>query len=117
MSFEQFRQELTVTPSPGSFVNGYWAETSPTPYTITASVQPANGEQRKNVPEGYDIESALALGTDPANELHVAKRGEVTKKSDQVTFENRLYDVVAREPWKNQVIPHRWYVIALPDNA
>lgn len=117
MSFEQFRQTLTVTPAPGSYVNGVWVNGSPTPREIEASVQPTTGEQRKNVPEGYDIDSSLALGTDAANELVVAERGVVNAKSDQVTFEGKLYDVVSREPWTNQIIPHRWYVIALPDNG
>lgn len=113
MGFEQFRQTLTVTRATGAYSNGYWAENAPSTFEISASVQPANDRQRKNVPEGYDVDSVLELGTE--DELNVATRGG-TQKSDQVTIGGQQYDVVRLERWQNQIISHRWYLVALPDN-
>ncbi len=120
MSFEQFRQSRTVTQRPGSMSNGYWVAGAEVPVTITASVQPANDKQRKNVPEGFDVDSALEIGTD--TQLYIAERnkspdqGNNWRKSDLLTYEGQKYEVVRLERWQNAVIPHYWYIIALPDN-
>lgn len=120
MGFEQFRQARTVTQRPGSLANGYWTASAEVPVTIYASMQPANDKQRKNVPEGFDVESAMEMGTD--TELYIAERnkgvdpGTNWRKSDVVTHEGQKYEVVRLERWQNQIIPHYWYIIALPDN-
>jgi hypothetical protein len=113
MGFEQFRGPLTVTRETGDYDNGYWVGDAPVQVEIQASVQPANDKQRKNVPEGYDVDSVLELGTE--DELFVAERGD-NRKSDTVEYGGQQYDVIRLERWQNQIIPHRWYVIALPDN-
>lgn len=112
MSFEQFRRSLTVTREAGSYVNGYWSTPGPTQVTITASVQPANDKQRDNVPEGYDVESVLELGTESL--LVIAQAGKASK-SDTVNIDGEEYTVIRLERWQNQIIPHYWYLVALPD--
>lgn len=86
----------------GSYIQGVWQGDSPTPFTIQASVQPAPDKVRKNLPEGYDIDSAMQLFTD--TELHVAQRG--SQQSDTVTILGEEYHIVAIERWRNDVIPH-----------
>jgi hypothetical protein len=115
MGFEQFRRELTITSETGDYVNGYWQADAgqPTTSKITASVQPANDKQRKNLPEGFDVDSVLELGTESA--LYVAERGG-KRLSDKVTIDGQLYDVIRLERWQNTIISHRWYIIALRDN-
>ncbi len=113
MGFEQFRRDLTVTRETGDYVDGKWVGDAPVQVTIEASVQPANDKQRKNVPEGYDVDSVLELGTE--DELFVAERGS-KRKSDMVEIDGQQYDVIRLERWQNAIISHRWYVVALPDN-
>lgn len=112
MSFEQFRGPLTVTRITGGYVNGYWVDNPPTPVSITGSVQPANDKQRDNVPEGYDVESVMELGTES---LLVIAQAAKPNKSDKVEIFGEQYTVVRLERWQNQIIPHYWYLVALPD--
>jgi hypothetical protein len=108
------RQTLTVTrPDPTSdYANGVWVEgPSPTVFTIEASVQPARGDARSNVPEGYDKTSAYLLYTD--TELICAEAEG--NQSDRVTLFGATYDVVNVEPWQNEIIEHYAVTVALKD--
>ena len=116
-----FRQALVVTRPPVGAYNaatGEWEEGSPSTVNITGSVQPANDKQRKNVPEGYEVESAIAIATD--TELLPAK-AETTpgtaRKSDTIALFGETYDIVAIERWQNGVISHYWATAARPSQS
>jgi len=106
-----FRKPYTITRySDGAFIQGYWQGDDPTSIAITASVQPATGPDRKNLPEGFDIDSVHILFTD--TELHVAKPGE--QQSDTITLFGDEYTVTKVEPWQNDVISHYRVTVARP---
>ncbi len=108
-----FRQPVTVRRrSGGDYVNGYWAGESETDFTIMASIQPVSGRQRFNVPQGYDSTSSQELITD-TELLTTEAQGQ---RSDIVSWRGDWFVVVNGEPWRNNVINHYRYLIALPDN-
>lgn len=113
MVFPGFNQTLSVSRPTGSHVDGYWVAGSPSTISIEASVQPADAKARKNVPEGFDVDSAYMLGT--LTLLRAAERGGMP--SDQVTLGSDVYEVVNVKPWQNDVINHYWVTVALPDNG
>ena len=114
-----FRQPLTVTRYPvGSYSNGIWSEGASSQVSITGSVQPANDKQRKNVPEGYEVDSAIAIATD--TELLAAKAettGGDARRSDEITLFGEVYQIVAVERWQNGVISHYWATAARPSQS
>lgn len=106
-----FRQPLTITRKSGaSYVNGFWAGGSEASITIQASKQPTTGEVRKNLPEGYDIDSAFDVFTD--TELYPAQAGG--QKSDTATISGDEYHCVALQSWQNGVINHYRATFARP---
>ncbi len=68
------------------------------------------------MPEGYDVDSVLEMGTDADVDLVPAERGG-DQKSDQVEYNGQQYAVIRLERWQNQIIPHKWYIIALPEKG
>lgn len=109
-----WRKPLMRRARTGDYVGGYWVDDAPdVDTTIEGSVQPANGRERSNVPQGYDSTSAHLLITD--TELNTAD-AEGNRRPDQIQFRSEWYTVVRREPWQNDVINHYAYIIALPDN-
>lgn len=108
-----FRKPLTRRARTGGYAGGYWIDGSDTDTTIYGSVQPTTGEQRSNVPQGYDSASAQLLVTD--TQLDTAE-AEGNKRADQVQYRTKWYVVTVREAWQNDVINHYAYIIALPDN-
>ena len=108
-----FRKALTRRQRTGTYTGGYWVDSSPpTDTTIEGSVQPANGRERANVPQGYDSTSAQLLMTD--TQLNTADAEG--NRSDQIQYNSEWYVVLTRERWQNDVLNHYAYLIALPDD-
>lgn len=106
-----FRKPLVVTRKSGAdYVNGFWVGGTDSEITIQASRQPTSGDVRKNLPEGYDIDSAFDLFT--STELHPAKSGG--QQSDTMTILGDEFHVVRVEKWQNGVISHYRCTVARP---
>ncbi len=99
----------------GSYVRGYWEDSTQTDTTIECTVQPSTGQQRANVPEGYDSTRSKLIITQVA--LNPATSG--SQRADQIEYpsgSDEWYVVVTLEAWQAAVLPHYEYVMALPDN-
>jgi len=106
-----FRKPQTIKRfADGAWVNGYWQGDTPTEIAITASVQPATDIVRKNLPEGFDIDSVFTIFTD--TELRAAKAG--SQQSDTIELFGETYQIVAVQRWQNDVIPHYQCTAARP---
>jgi hypothetical protein len=104
-----FRQPHVITRHTGaSNVNGFWAGGTTSQVNIMASVQPAPGKTRKNVPEGFDSDSAYLLFTD--TELFSAIAGG--QHSDELTLFGETFEVVGVATWQNNVLPHYEVTVA-----
>jgi len=111
-----FRKPYTVVRRSGiqhNAATGYFSDGTPADIPITASVQPAPGDVRKNVPEGYDTDSTFVLFT--STELITATEGGDTQ--DQITLFGQVYDVIQVDKWQNDVISHYRCVVARPKQA
>lgn len=102
-----FRKTITVTPrTSGSLVDGIYTEAAGTPYTIQASVQPANARDLQTLPEGRRLSKAYRLYSDSSmNSL------QTTQNPDRVTLGDGEYEVVTKDPWQNGVVPHYKYIV------
>jgi hypothetical protein len=87
---------------------GKYVDNGTTTLTIEGSIQPANDKQRANVPEGFDVTSAMAIATD--TEM-VVSQGD-GPRSDELTIYGEVYEAVWIERWQNDVIPHYWVTMA-----
>lgn len=99
-----FRRPLTVTRYPaGSFIQGVWAQGTPSSVSIQASVQPTSPHDLQRLPEGRRESVSYTLFSD--EQLFTAQQGE-GQNSDQVTLDGDLFEVVSCEKWQNGIVSH-----------
>lgn len=99
-----FRQAHTLFRLTGSYVDGDWVEASEASISITASIQPATGNDLQNVPEGRRASGVFAVFTDTA--IQTAVQGATPTKADRLSIGGILHEAVHVEPWQNNVINH-----------
>jgi hypothetical protein len=98
--FEIFRVPLNIyRKSAGSYVNGLWVEGSETTIPITASIQPASGEEMLSLPEGRRNRKTYCLFTSTKIEL-IRGSGNSTNP-DQIQIYGERYEIIKVEPWQN----------------
>lgn len=94
--FEIFRIPLVAYRKlPGSYVNGRWVEGGETSFTITASVQPSNGDEMQMVPEGRRNRKVYTLYTS-----YLINTVTDTNPDQLVIYGDR-YEVIRVENWHN----------------
>lgn len=114
MSFGIFRRPLTVTRyANGQWVDGIWQEGVAETLTMHASVQPTSPDDMVALPEGRRDRQAFTLYSNEA--LRVADDDGGTN-ADKVEISGATYEVSARQPWQNGIVPHhRSIVTKVPD--
>lgn len=96
-AFEIFRMPLTLyRKNPGTYINGLWVEGGETAISITASVQPASGEEMLSLPEGRRNRKTYSLFTTP--DVEVIHDGA---NPDQIIIYGERYEVIQVQVWQN----------------
>lgn len=104
-----FRRPLTVTRyGEGEWVDGMWQEGEPETLIIRASVQPTSPDDMEMLPEGRRDRQAFTLYSD--DPFRTADDNEGTN-ADRVEIDGVTYEVSARAPWQNSIIPHHRSVV------
>ena len=85
-----------VTPSVLDASTGFFSNSVSSTFLITASVQPASGEDLLIFPEGERTKEFLLLFTE--TELNTADQ-DTGQKADQVEFKNKTYEVKKVSPF------------------
>lgn len=107
--FGIFRQPLSVKRyQPGQFVGGIWQEGGSTTLQINGSVQPTGPDDMQALPEGRRDRQAFILFSD--ERLNTADDNDGTN-ADVVTIDGQTYEVSARQPWQNGIIPHHRSIV------
>lgn len=102
-----FRKPITVTArSTGTLVDGIYIDGVSTVSTIQASVQPAGDNDIKTLPEGRRERKAYRLYTDSS-----LISLQESQNPDRVTLYGEDYEVITKDPWQNNVIPHYKYIV------
>lgn len=103
-----FRQSVTVTRyAAGSYTKGVFAPGTTSTLTIQASIQPASPNDTLLLPELRRNDKAFVLFSD--TELRLVNG---STNPDRVTLFGETYEVLAKSPWRNNVINHYYYVVA-----
>ena len=96
---------LTVTRKSGAYVNGIWADSDNSTFTIIASVQPLTQNEMQSLPEARRESVGYTLYTD--TNLRTARQAETPAiQADIVTIDSEEYEVYKVEKWQNAVISH-----------
>jgi hypothetical protein len=96
MAFSQFNQSIEGRrKTGGEYVNGRWNPSADTPFSITASIQPANGIELQLLPEGRREAGAYSL-----------RSSEEILTGDIFRLFGQDFEVLHAEIWQNSVIPH-----------
>jgi len=104
------RKLLIVTQHlPGTYVKGVYAPGTTTSTTIFASVQPATKNDIESLPEGKRNSKSYALFTN--SDLPMVS----LSTPDTVMIEGETYEMVRKEPWRNNVISHYKYIVVKVD--
>lgn len=98
------RKARTLFRLAGGFVDGTWVVSGETEIAITASIQPATGQDMQNVEEGRRAGGVFAVFTDTA--IQTAVQGASPTKADQLEIGGIRHEAVHVEPWDNDVINH-----------
>lgn len=97
----------------GVYSGGQWVEGSDTNLTIYASVQPANGEELKALPEGYRTKETLKLYS--SDEL--IPLGD-NRRPDILLWRGAQYEISLKGPWQSGVISHfKYYASKITNDA
>lgn len=89
---------LTVNRYSGNWNGRNYDQTLDSTFTIQTSVQPADANDLKVLPEGKRTSSIYKIY--PSSELRTTDQNTQTPQ-DVVVFNNENYEVVHVEPWKN----------------
>jgi hypothetical protein len=104
-------QELTVRRYTQAYVNHEITTTLDSTFTVTAEVQPAPGEVRDDLPEGYRTTRLMKLFTSSALRILEVK---TQAPGDVVEYQGDDWEVIQgkdRSTW-DVPVAHRWYIIA-----
>jgi hypothetical protein len=85
-------QSITVyRAATGSYVGGRWVDGSEGPFTIQGSHQPANGEERRNLPEGVRSDDIRKIYTDARLQEADETEGQT---ADEIELDGTRYRVI-----------------------
>lgn len=83
--------------------DGEWDAGASSTLSLVGSLQPANGRDRDNLPEGISLSDTRVLYV--AEEVRTAN--DRTKiPADTVVVDGEVFEVVHVEPWGGSLIPH-----------
>lgn len=99
-----FRQAHTLYRQQGGLVDGDWVKSGETGIAITASIQPATGNDMRNLPEGRRAGGVFAVYTSTA--IQTTVHGASPTKADQLVIGGIRHEAMHVEPWQNGVINH-----------
>lgn len=97
----------------GLYSGGQWVEASDVALTIYASVQPANGEELKALPEGLRSRDTVKLYS--SDELITL--GD-NRRPDILVWRGSQYEISLKGPWQSGVISHfKYYASKITNDA
>lgn len=107
---EQFESGITVKRyAAATLIKGVYQAVTPTTFTITASIQPASGDEVMTLPEGDREKELLAVFTNTA--LRTIDQDTKTE-ADRITWEGSDYEVIKVSPWKMGALDHYECIVA-----
>lgn len=95
----------------GTYDKGEFVEGSSSTLTIRASVQSPKAHDLQLLPEGRRNSQAYRLYTDTELRLSTAAN------PDKVVIDGEDYEVMAKSPWQNRILPHFRYVVVRMDGT
>jgi hypothetical protein len=102
-----FRKPVTVVSrGTGTYVDGLYVESVGATTTIQASVQPTSNAEVLSLPEGRREKKSFCLYTE--TELVSLQQSQ---NPDRVTLFGEEYEVIKKDPWRNDVINHYKYIV------
>ena len=103
-----FPKEQTANRPQGDYDdNGIWQEATAFTVPFLGSIQPANSQDIKALPQGRQNDGAIAIYSD--TQLFVSQEGS-PNKGDTFTFGGAVYELVKESIYDNGLIPHFKYL-------
>jgi hypothetical protein len=101
----------------GSYINGRWQGSTPTPVSVTANIQPnLTFNQMRTLSEGDRTKQAIAIYS--KEELFMAEEGTTSpKKADIVNWDGKQWEVKSSMTYKMGVLNHCESVAVRLDDA
>lgn len=118
--FEYFRSPVTLRRyPPGTYVNGRWVEGSPSQdILITASIQPAKGEEMRSLPEARKESENYVMYT--SFRVRTVQEKGSNQNADLILFDGKEFEVHLVDPWQNNanftIVNHYKYLISRINN-
>jgi hypothetical protein len=106
--FGQTINGITYTGGGYNDATGQIDEGTPSAFSITGSIQPTTGKDLDAIPENRRSSAAYKIYT--ASELQIADTGD--ENSDELTIFGRQYEVIAKLPWRNNLLNHYKYIVS-----
>ena len=97
---KEFFVDVTLrTFGQGGYTDGLWSGATPTDTTVKASIQPANGDDLLQVPEGERSSEVLVAYT--LEPVYVSASDDDLRPSDEIVYDGRVYKVQHVGDWHN----------------
>lgn len=88
-SIDEIAEQIELLRSPpGSWVNGYWVESTPVSLIISAAVQPARSHELERLREGRREKGAIVI-----HSRELLRTSEGQAQPDKIVYGGRTYEV------------------------
>ena len=108
-----FRKSLTITRNTVKLVKGVYTNLTPTTLVIIAGVQTLSTADIQALEQiGRQTKGSVKVYTN--SELKIAEQG-TDQKGDTFVWNGRKYEVVTKDIFDNNILPHKRYIAELRD--